>query len=168
MGATTAATATTPDWSRERVGPLEWNPGRQLIRSIRLYQRGLAAGLPRKTLAPLVAAHRFWSAVTGADVPLVCQIEGGLLLPHPNGIVIHPDARIGANVCLMQQVTLGVGSKPGLPILEEWVDVGAGARLLGGIRIGAYARIGAGAVVLSDIPPGATAVGVPARVLPRD
>lgn len=153
----------TPDWSREAVGPFEWNPGRQLLRTLRLYQR--CRGMPRSVTAPLVAAHRFWSAVAGAEIPLSSHIDGGLLIPHPNGIVIHPDAQIGRNCCLMQQTTIGVGPRPGLPLLESWVDVGAGAKILGGVRIGARARIGAGAVVIDDVPAGATAVGVPARIV---
>jgi len=110
--------------------------------------------------------HRFWSAVSGADIPLNAQVGGGLLLPHPNGIVIHPDAVLGPNCLIFQQVTIGAGGpKPGVPKLGGHVDVGAGAKLLGGITIGDHARIGANAVVLDDVPPGATAVGVPARVL---
>lgn len=157
----------TPDWSRERVGPLEWNPSRQLLRTIRRYDQLRRAGVPRRALAPVVAMYRFWSAVTGADIPLNAHIDGGLLMPHPQGIIIHPDAQIGPNCLLMQQTTIGVGSRPGLPVLEGGVDVGAGAKILGGIRIGRGAKIGANAVVLDDVPPGATVVGVPARVVAR-
>ncbi len=62
--------------------------------------------------------HRFWSVVTGADIPLGCRIGGGLLLPHPNGVVIHPDAAIGPNCLIFQQVTLGVtcGGAPTLRV----------------------------------------------------
>jgi serine O-acetyltransferase len=113
--------------------------------------------------------HRFWTVVSGADIPWTCEIGGGLALPHPNGIVIHPESRIGPNCCLFQQVTIGVGgSIEGAPIIGGQVDIGAGARVLGGVKIGHYARIGANAVVLCDVPEGCTAVGVPARVLPRE
>ncbi len=89
-----------------------------------------------------------------------------MLLPHPNGVVIHPGAVVGPNCLLFQQVTLGTGGdKPGVPCLAGHVDVGAGAKILGGVRIGEHALIGANAVVLCDVPAGATAVGVPARVL---
>ena len=90
------------------------------------------------------------------------------MLPHPNGIVIHPEAVIGFNCLFFQQVTIGMGSKPGLPILGGDVEVGAGAKILGGIRIGDHVKIGANAVVLTDVPDGATAVGIPARIIPRD
>jgi serine O-acetyltransferase len=110
--------------------------------------------------------HRFWSVVSGAEIPLSCQIGGGLVVLHPNGIVLHPDAILGPNCMVFQQVTLGVGGKaPGAPRLGGHVDVGAGAKILGGIAIGDHARIGANAVVLEDVPPGATAVGVPARII---
>ena len=97
-----------------------------------------------------------------------CAIEGGLLLPHPNGIVIHPRVRIGPNCLLFQQVTLGTGGPvAGAPVLAGHVDIGAGAKVLGGVTIGAHAVIGANAVVLCDVPAGATAVGIPARIVAR-
>ena len=86
------------------------------------------------------------------------------MMPHPNGIVIHPEAEIGPNCLIFQQVTIGAGLKPGLPIIEGHVDIGAGAKIIGNIRIGAHARIGANAVVLHDVPSGATAVGIPAII----
>lgn len=108
--------------------------------------------------------HRIWSVATGADIPLNSRIAGGLLLPHPNGVVVHPASDIGPNCLLFQQVTLG--SRAGrAPRLGGNVVVGAGAKLLGDIRIGDHARIGANAVVLEDVPAGATSVGIPARVV---
>ena len=149
-----------PDWSREALSG-GWQPSRALLRSIRSYQTH--SGL-RRRLA--VLRHRFWSVVTGADVPLNAQIGGGLLLPHPTGVVIHPEAEIGPNCLLFQQVTLGViANKTGAPRLGGNVDVGAGAKILGPVTIGDHAVIGANAVVLSDIPAGAVAVGAPARVI---
>jgi serine O-acetyltransferase len=111
--------------------------------------------------------HRFWSIVCGADIPLNCQIGGGLVMPHPNGIVIHPKSVIGVNCMIFQQVTIGtVGSKPGLPRIGGHVDIGAGAKVLGPVTIGDHAQIGANAVVVNDVPAGAVAVGIPAKVLP--
>jgi serine O-acetyltransferase len=112
-----------------------------------------------------VVRYRFWSVVTGAHIPLnTSEIQGGLQLPHPNGIVIHPDAKIGPNCRLFQQVTLGTGPLPGLPVLGAHVDIGAGAKILGGVHIGDFAIVGANAVVITDIPAGAVAVGVPAVI----
>ena len=86
--------------------------------------------------------HRFWSVVTGAEIPLTCQIGGGLLVPHPNGIVIHPDARIGVNCLNFHQVTLGSRGRGGVPEIAGHVDIGAGAKILGPVKIGSHARIG--------------------------
>lgn len=161
--------ATVANWTREALpNPWTWDPGRQLLSAIRRYQSyssetdGRMAKLAR---AEAVARYRFWSAVAGADIPLNSQLGGGLLLPHPNGIVLHPEAVIGPNCLLFQQVTLGKGPKPGFPVLEGHVDVGAGAKILGGVHVGAHAIIGANAVVLDDVPAGATVVGVPAKVV---
>ena len=86
------------------------------------------------------------------------------MIPHPNGIVIHPEAKVGPNCFILQQVTLAVSAN-GAPQLGGDVLVGSGAKVLGGVRIGDKARIGANAVVLQDVPAGATAVGVPARII---
>ena len=156
-----AISATEADWTREEVRRGNWNPGRALLKSIRDYHRARGQGARfRARLA--VLRHRFWSAVSGADIPLTCQLGGGLLIPHPNGIVIHPDAQIGPNCLLFQQVTIG-DANGGVPRLGGHVDVGAGARVIGPIEIGDHARIGANAVVTSDVPAGVTVIGIPAR-----
>jgi serine O-acetyltransferase len=157
--------AEIPDWNREQPRGF-WDPGRKLLLAIRKYQdlgrnAGAFAALARKCL---VFRHRFWSVVTGADIPLNCNIGGGLLLNHPNGIVIHPAARIGVNCLISQQVTVGATEKMGLPEIGGHVDIGAGAKILGPVRVGDHARIGANAVVVNDVPGGATAIGVPASV----
>jgi serine O-acetyltransferase len=144
-----------------------WQPSRRLLRTLRDYSRArLRGGFVGGVTAKLaVVRHRFWSMVCGADIPLNAQcIGGGLLLPHPNGVVIHPEAQLGPNCLLFQQVTLGTGPKPGTPRIGGHVDIGAGAKVLGGVTIGAHAVIGANAVVVTDVPAGALAVGVPAVV----
>ncbi|MDD2761831.1 MAG: hypothetical protein PHH11_16260 [Methylomonas sp.] len=103
--------------------------------------------------------------ITGADIPLNCEIGGGLLLPHPNGVVINPGAKIGPNCLIFQQVTIGTrhGKKPSK--IGGHVDIGAGAKILGNVVVGDHACIGANAVVLQDVPAGATAVGIPAKIV---
>ena len=158
--------ATYPDWSRE-APQRWWDPSRRLLRVIRRYQavRGPLAGLRRKYWA---LQHRFWSVITQAEIHLTQSIGGGLVLPHPNGIVLHPRAEIGPNCLIFHQVTLGtVPNRTGVPVLGGHVDVGAGAKILGPVRVGDHAVIGANAVVLSDVPPGAVAVGIPARIILR-
>lgn len=164
----TCISATEPDWSRERPVRGRYEPAKRLLATIRRYQRLRAnGGIAARLIRPLVVLqHRFWSAVSGADIPLNSRIEGGLLMPHPNGIVIHPEAVIGPNCLLFQQVTLGMGGRlPGAPRLAGHVDIGAGAKILGGVTIGANAMIGANAVVLDNVPEGCTAVGIPARIV---
>jgi serine O-acetyltransferase len=157
----TEISAEIPDWTREKPRQF-WDPGRKLLLTVRRYHTwykkpGLIAATFRKLL---VIRHRFWSVVTGADIPLTCQIGGGLLIPHPNGIVIHPDATIGVNCLIFQQVTIGTRNAAGTPKIAGHVDIGAGAKILGPVRIGAHARIGANAVVVADVGDGAVAVGV--------
>lgn len=158
--------AEVPDWSREHKGWAQWAPSRALLASIRSYQRHATARHPWSGIFRRLAVlrHRWWSVVTGADIPLNCRIEGGLMLPHPNGIVIHPEAHIGPNCLLFQQVTIGMGNG-GVPRIGGHVDVGAGAKIVGGVTVGNHAKIGANAVVVRDVPEGATAVGVPARIV---
>lgn len=165
-GKPSLVSSSVPDWSREELSG-QWDPGRQLLRTIRQYQhykrrRGPIGLVGRKWN---VLKHRFWSAVSGAEIPLNVSIEGGLLMPHPNGIVIHPEARIGPNCLIFQQVTLGKGGKPGSPVIGGHVDIAAGAKVLGGVTLGDHSRVGANAVVVSDVAPGTTVVGIPARVL---
>ena len=155
-----------PDWSREAKSFWQWSPSRSLLGSLRSYQRHRGSRNPWRVSLRMLATlrHRFWSAVTGADIPLNCSIGGGLLIPHPNGIVIHPDVRIGPNCLIFQQVTLGARASR-VPTVGGHVDFGAGAKVLGGIVVGDHVNVGANAVVLIDLPEGSSAVGVPARVL---
>jgi serine O-acetyltransferase len=162
----TLPSASDPDWSRESCGRW-WQPSRRLLQTVREYSRaketGGAVGWVRSKVA--VALHRFWSVAAGADIPInTGRIGGGLLLPHPTGVVIHPEAQIGPNCLIFQQVTIGTGPRPGVPRIGGHVDIGAGAKILGGVVIGDHARIGANAVVVSDVPAGAVATGIPAVV----
>lgn len=156
--------ATEPDWDRERCNRW-WEPGRQLLKSLREYQRWQKRGgvFGRVFSTWNVLQHRFWSVVASADIPINSRIQGGLLLLHPNGIVIHPESTIGPNCLILQQVTIVGGVTIG-----GHVDIGAGAKIIRPVTIGNHAKIGANAVVLSDIPAGATAVGIPAKIIQVD
>ena len=141
--------AEIPDWSREQKKAFSWQPSFALLASIRSYQRNAGSRNPLRILTKKYAVlrHRFWSVVTGADIPLNCQLGGGLFLPHPNGIVIHPAAKIGPNCMIYQQVTIGViANASGAPVIGGHVDIGAGAKILGPIDIGNHVLIGANAV----------------------
>lgn len=159
--------ADNPDWSRES-SRRHWDPSRKLLRSLRDYQRFHQNNkLVFKLLKKLsVLRYRFWSVISGADIPLIVRIEGGLLLPHPNGVVIHPDTFIGPNCLIHQQVTLGVkNSDSNAPRLMGHVDIGAGAKIIGDITIGKHTIIGANAVVTRDVPDYAIVAGIPAKVI---
>ena len=159
--------ASSPDWSREYKSFFAWVPSRSLLASIRSYQSLAISNNPFKVILIKVAVlrHLFWSVITGADIPINTQIAGGLLIPHPNGIVMHADVKIGPNCLIFQQVTLGSKDDSKPPVVGGHVDIGAGAKLLGEINIGNHAKIGANAVVLIDVPEGKSAVGVPAKIV---
>ena len=152
--------ATEPDWSRE-TSKYYWNPGVRLIRSIRFYQQYQNKPFLKWLKYVGVIRYRFWSVVSGADIPLNCKIGGGLLMPHPNGIVIHPEAEIGPNCLIFKQVTIGSNGRD-VPKIGGHVDIGAGAKVLGDITIGNHARVGANAVVLKDVREYYTAKGIAA------
>lgn len=88
------------------------------------------------------------------------------MIPHPNGIVIHPHATIGPNCMIFQQVTLGAVNGDA-PKVGGNVMIGAGARVLGAVIIADHVRIGANAVVLQSVEEGKTVVGIPAQVVSK-
>lgn len=158
---------TNADWSRE-IPRKFWDPSRKLLRCIRVYQKYKAKNgfLALFISKVCVIRHMFWSMVTGADIPINCRLGGGLLIPHPNGIVIHPDTEIGVNCLIHQQVTFGV--KRGVsvaPRIGGHVDIGAGAKIIGPIIIKDDVLIGANAVVVTDVDYGEILAGVPAKVI---
>ncbi|CAD6510265.1 serine O-acetyltransferase [Candidatus Profftia tarda] len=108
------------------------------------------------------------SIVFGVDIHPAAIIGCGNILDHATGIVIGETAVVKNEVSILQSVTLGgTGKEIGdrHPKIGEGVMIGAGAKILGNIEIGRGAKVGAGSVVLNSIPPYATAVGVPARVI---
>lgn len=114
-------------------------------------------------------AWYYSSRAFASDVDPTAQIGPGLHVPHPSGIVIGGGCRVGANVAILQHVTLGQahrGSKAS-PVIEDGAEIGVGACVLGAIRVGRGAVIGANSVVLKDVPAGSIAVGSPARILER-
>jgi serine O-acetyltransferase len=126
-----------------------------------------APGLARRLLTRCYwLLFRLVETGVGVSLPKSARIGPGLRIWHFGGIFLHPDSVIGANCTLRQGVTIGNREQGGpVPVLGDDVDVGAYAQLLGGIRIGHGCKIGALAVVLCDVPDGATAVGAPARVI---
>ena len=102
---------------------------------------------------------RAWGILLGCD--LACVLPRDVIMPHPYGIVIHSKAVLGEGVVIMQQVTIGARNVDDrAPVIEDNVFIGAGAKVLGGIRIGRHCIIGANAVVTHDMPPGSTVIGI--------
>jgi len=108
---------------------------------------------------------------TGIEIHPGAQIGQGLFIDHGHGVVIGETAIVGNNVTLYQGVTLGgTGKEHGKrhPTVGDNVMVSAGAKILGSFTIGENSKIGAGSVVLEEVPPNSTVVGVPGRVVKRN
>ena len=117
------------------------------------------------------AVSQLGRLLTGIEIHPAAKIGKGLFIDHGAGVVIGETAEIGENCLLYQGVTLGgTGKGKGKrhPTLGNNVMVGCGAKVLGPFTVGDNAKIAANAVVLEAVPPNATAVGVPARVVRRD
>jgi serine O-acetyltransferase len=135
-------------------------PGLHALLAHRLAHALRGSGVP--VLPRLIAAVA--RAITGIEIHPAAQIGAGLFIDHGMGVVIGETARIGQDVTLYQGVTLGgTGFATGKrhPTVEDNVTIGAGATLLGPITVGHGAKIGAGSVVIHDVPPLSTVVGNP-------
>ncbi|MFT3817064.1 MAG: serine acetyltransferase [Rubrivivax sp.] len=164
-----------PDWRADR---LRYDAGaavflrEQSLWALWVYRFGrrvkaLPAG-PRRRLWQGVyrLLHTVVETATGITLPQDACIGPGLRIWHFGCIVVHPQVVIGVRCTLRHGVTLGVREHGGpCPVLEDEVELGAHAQVLGGVRLGRGCRIGAMALVLQDVPAGATAVGQPARVI---
>lgn len=131
-------------------------------RAHRLYEKG------HFFLARLISQRA--ARKTGIEIHPGAQIGKGLFIDHGSGVIIGETAVIGDNVTLYQGVTLGgTGKETGKrhPTLKDNVMVSAGAKLLGSFTVGENSKIGAGAVVLEEVPPNCTVVGIPGRVVKR-
>ncbi|MCL6730128.1 serine O-acetyltransferase [Sphingomonas hankyongi] len=152
------------DWTR---------PG---FRAIAVYRFGVWRMdiRPKLLRAPLSIFYRLLFRYVrnryGIELPYSAQIGRRVVIEHQSGIVVHGATVIGDDCTVRQNCTFGIKNKSdatAAPILGDRVDVGAGAVVLGRVRIGDDAVIGANAVVLIDVPAGALAVGVPAAIKRR-
>ena len=128
--------------------------------SHKLYLRGWVL-LPRMI-------SNFARFLTGIEIHPGATIGEGLFIDHGTGIVIGETAEIGRNVTLYQGVTLGgTGKEKGKrhPTIGDNVVVASGAKVLGSFTVGEHAKIGAGSVVLKEVPPYATVVGIPGKIV---
>ena len=119
-----------------------------------------------KLLAAMVSQRT--KRKTGIEIHPAAKIAAGVFIDHGQGVVIGETAEVGTGTVLYQGCTLGgTGKQTGKrhPTVGEHCVISAGAKILGDITVGDYAKVGAGAVVLKSVPPHATVVGVPARVV---
>ena len=131
------------------------------LQRLREAARGL--GIPLGNHALRVAQ----TAVLGVEIGKDVELGSGVYFVHSLGTVVGGDAKVGNRVRFYGNNTVGTAKDDGYPVIEDDVWVGAGARILGPITVGARSRIGANAVVLQDVPPDSVAVGIPARIIPR-
>jgi serine O-acetyltransferase len=157
------AAARERDPSAEGVGSVSllvgW-PGIQALLAHRVAHLLHARGVPVLPRAIAYGAR----ALTGIEIHHAAQIGAGLFIDHGSGVVIGETAVIGNGVTLYQGVTLGgTGFATGKrhPTVQDNVTIGSGAKLLGPIEVGHGAKIGANSVVVRDVPPNSTVVGVP-------
>jgi serine O-acetyltransferase len=150
--------------SRSNIEAILTSPGLHAIALHRaanwLWRRGLF--LPGRLLSHI---GRF---VTGIEIHPGARIGEGVFIDHGMGVVIGETSSVGDNVTMYQGVTLGgTGKQRGKrhPTVEDNAVIGVGASVLGAVTIGEGARVGAGSVVLKDVPPHTTAVGLPARAV---
>ncbi len=134
------------------------------------WRYGVRSRLLRAPLSFLYKLLKFFAdALLGVELPCEATIGQRLVIEHIGGIVISGDAVFGDDCILRNGVTVGLRNRghSGSPTLGNRVDIGAGAKLLGPIRIGNDVAIGANAVVLCDVPDNSIAVGIPAQIKPR-
>jgi serine O-acetyltransferase len=150
--------------SRSNIEAIFTSPGLHAIVLHRgahwLWRRGLF--LPARIVSHLNRA------LTGIEIHPGARLGAGVFIDHGMGIVIGETASVGDNVTMYQGVTLGgTGKQRGKrhPTVENDAVIGVGASVLGAVTIGEGARVGAGSVVLKDVPPHTTAVGLPARAV---
>lgn len=161
------------------MADLERYPPRPFLReqsiwAIAVYRFGRRVDACRKGLRRTLLSKVYWvmyrvvETLTGITLPKECVIGPGLRIWHFGNIIVHSDSIIGARCSMRHGVTIGNRYKDGpVPVIGDDVDIGAYAQILGGVHVGSGARIGAMTLVLHDVPPGATVVGNPGRVVDR-
>lgn len=163
-----------PDWAADlaRYGMRRPFLKEQSIWAVWIYRKGRRLDRRPPGVARKVGTALYWllfrliETATGVSLPKSARIGPGLRIWHFGGVFLHPDAVIGANCTLRQGVTIGNRHPDGpVPVIGDNVELGAYAQVLGGVRVGDNCRIGAMAVLLQDLPDGATAVGAPARII---
>lgn len=113
--------------------------------------------------------YKLVQILTGIEFPCEVEIGEGFVIDHFGGIVVSGYAKFGHHCRIRNGVVVGLKNveDPCAPVFGDYVDIGAGAKILGNIKIGNHVTIGANAVVLCDVPDNSIAVGVPAKIKPK-
>lgn len=134
----------------------------KIMKMYRLSHNAYKAKIP---LLPKIIS-RIIRLFFSAEIPYSCILDTGVDLVHGGlGVVIHPKAYVGKNTKIYQNVTIGGREGRGHPYIGNNVYIGTGACILGGITIGDNSKIGANAVVITDVPKGGVVVGIPAKII---
>ena len=134
------------------------------------WRYGLRPGLLRKFCSMVyLVLYKFVQILTGIELPCEAEVGRNFVIDHFGGIVISGFARFGDDCRIRNGVVVGLArtDDPCAPVIGNNVDIGAGAKVLGRIRVGNNVLIGANAVVTRDVPDNSIAVGVPAVIKPR-
>jgi serine O-acetyltransferase len=151
------------DWARQGLWVM-------LVYRFGRWRYGIANRVLRWPFSVLYKLLKVLSQIlTGIDLPCEVRLGRRFCIEHFGGIVISGDAVFGDDCVVRNGVTVGLRHRGvrGAPVIGDRVDIGAGAKVLGPIRIGHDVAIGANAVVIQDVPDDSIAVGVPARIIPR-
>lgn len=155
-------------WAADRSANRSYPKSRFVMRWFRLAQRWKAGRGPFSRLVFVVVGGSYklvTEGFMGIELPVSTQVGPGLRLRHGVGVVVNPASRIGANVMLRQGVTLGNRrASDDCPTIEDDVEIGVGAVVIGAITVGAGARIGPNAVVFKDVPAGAVVMSPPSEM----
>jgi putative colanic acid biosynthesis acetyltransferase WcaB len=172
------------DYQQNRVRVAETGGGKNrnmkgltIVTCFRIAQAGTQlAQIPLVGIVPkllMVLPYKLlFEFLLGIEIPPRLYVQGGLVIFHGQGIVIHDKARIGKNCMLRHGITIGTSlskvradNNPCVPTIGDNCNIGAGAIIIGDISIGDGASIGAGTVVTKSVPPGGVMVGSPARLI---
>ncbi len=161
-GKATTSTTETPS-PREAARAALSQDGYKVLLTTRIRETARRWRVPGVNHALRLATTVLYGIEIGSEI----ELGDGVNFAHTLGTVIGGTSRVGARVTFMGNNTVGTAKDNGCPVIEDDVVIGCGARILGPVRIGKGAFIGANAVVLSDVPAGAVASGIPAKVHDR-
>jgi serine O-acetyltransferase len=159
------------DFARFRIhGYSGW--GSEGFWALALYRlhKVLRSCRPRWVCSPLLfglgVVRKVFTMITHIDIDPEAAIGPGLLIPHVGTIRVHGDTKVGADCSIYHGCTIGAGPRPGGATIGDHVYIACNSSIIGAVTIGDGAVIAANTLVVDNVPAGATAIGVPARILP--